>query len=56
MIPQVISLRRSYACDFCNPVRKQTPEVKCTCYYPCEEWWCPEAPMDDSELSELDDG
>ena len=41
----VIFLKRSYACEFCNPAWHPAPPPdtpRCTCYYPCEEWWCPE--------------
>jgi hypothetical protein len=51
-------LKRSFACDFCSPTPAPPPDTpKCTCYYPCEEWWCPERSdfSDDEGPDYLDD-
>ena len=48
MSAEVIYLKRSSRCEFCNPAWNPAPPPDtppCTCYYPCEEWWCPERPQ-----------
>ncbi len=58
MSNNVVYLKRSYSCEFCNPAWSPAPPPDtppCTCYYPCEEYFCPARPALDND-DDSDDG